>query len=205
MTRDFLKNLGIDDANIDKILDENSRDIGKEKQRAEQHKADLDAIRKQLSDREQDLEELKKTAGDAETTKKQLEELQTKYTAEAEAHKAELAERDYAAAVAAAVGDLKFSSKGARAAFVADLKLKNLEIKDGKLEGFDRYLEEAKKADPDAFATEKVVPHFGRPTGSIGEKPKTTGEQMAEALGKESAAKAKSANDIISIYTGGNA
>lgn len=204
MTRDFLKNLGIDDANIDKILDENSRDIGKEKQKAEQHKADLDTTRKQLEDREKDLEELKKTAGDAETTKKQLEELQAKYTKETEAHKAEIAERDYDAAVAGHVADLKFSSKGAKAAFVADLKTKKLEIKDGKLDGFDKYLEEAKKADPDAFAPEKPAPQFGRPASGGETKPKTAGEQMAEAIGKSYAAKAKASNDIISMYTGGN-
>lgn len=180
MTRDFLKNLGIDDANIDKILDENSRDIGKEKQKAEQHKADLDTAKKQLADREKDMEELKKTAGDAEATKKQLEELQAKYTAESEAHKAEIAERDYDAAVAGHVADLKFSSKGAKAAFVADLKAEKLEIKDGKLYGFDKYLEEAKKADPEAFAPDKPAPQFGRPTGGSNGAPANTPSRAAQ-------------------------
>lgn len=204
MTREFLKNMGLDDANIDKILDESSRDIGKEKQKTEQHKTDLDAARQQLADREKDLEVLKKTAGDAEATKKQLEELQAKYTKESEAHKSEIADRDYDAAVASHVADLKFSSKGAKAAFVAGLKAKKLENKDGKLVGFDKYLEEAKNADPDAFAPDKPAPQFGRPAGGGDNKPKTAGEQLAEAIGKSSAAKAKASNDIISMYTGGN-
>lgn len=203
MTRDFLKTLGLDDANIDKILDENSRDIGKEKQKAEQYKTDLDATKQQLADREKDLEELKKTAGDADATRKQLEELQARYTAEAEAHKAEIAERDYSAAVDAAIGELKFSSKAARAAFVADLKASKLEMKDGKLEGFETYLKEARESDPGAFASEKTVPHFGRPAGGVSDRPKTAGEQMAESLGKSTAERTKAANDIISMYTNG--
>ena len=45
MTREFLKNLGLEDSAVDKVLDENSRDIGREKQRAESAKADLTAAR----------------------------------------------------------------------------------------------------------------------------------------------------------------
>lgn len=204
MKREFLEAMGLDKENVDKIMAENGADIEREKAKTAAVKEDLEAARQQLSDREKDLEELKKTAGDAEVTKKQLEELQTKYTAESEAHKAEIAARDYDAAVAGHVAGLKFSSKGAKAAFVAGLKAKKLEVKDGKLDGFDKYLEDAKKADPEAFAPDKSAPHFGRPAGGGENMPKTAGEQLAEAIGKSSAAKAKASNDIISMYTGGN-
>ena len=204
MKREFLEAMGLDKENVDKIMAENGADLEKEKAKTAAAKADLEKAQTALSDREKDLEELKKTAGDAEATKKQLEELQTKYTKETEAHKAEIAERDYDAAVTSHVSELKFSSKGAKAAFVADLKAKKLEIKDGKLDGFDKYLEEAKRADPEAFATDKTAPHFGRPAGGAESRPKTAGEQLAEAIGKSSAAKAKASNDIISMYTGGN-
>lgn len=204
MKREFLETMGLDKENVDRIMAENGADIEREKAKNATVKEDLEKAQSALSDREKDLEALKKTAGDAESTKKQLEELQEKYTKEAEAHKAEIAERDYDAAVASHVADLKFSSKGAKAAFVADLKAKKLEIKDGKLDGFDKYLEEAKKADPEAFAPDKPAPQFGRPAGGVGEKPKTAGEQLAEVIGKSSAAKAKASSDIISMYTGGN-
>lgn len=204
MKREFLEAMGLDKEDVDKIMAENGSDLEKEKAKTAAAKADLEKAQTALADREKDLEELKKTAGDAETTKKQLEELQAKYTAEAEAHKAEIAARDYSAAVDAAVGGLKFSSKGAKAAFVADLKAKKLELKDGRLEGFDKYLEEAKRADPEAFAPDKAPPHFGRPAGGVENEPKTAGEQLAEAIGRSSAAKAKASNDIITMYTGGN-
>lgn len=204
MKREFLEAMGLDKENVDRIMAENGADIEREKAKTATVKEDLEKAQTALSDREKDLESLKKTAGDAESTKKQLEELQDKYTKETEAHKAEIAERDYDAAVSSHVADLKFSSKGAKAAFVADLKAKKLVIKDGKLDGFDKYLEEAKKDDPEAFAPDKPTPQFGRPAGGVGEKPKTAGEQLAEVIGKSSAAKAKASSDIISMYTGGN-
>lgn len=204
MKREFLEAMGLDKENVDKIMMENGADLEKEKAKTAAAKADLEKVQTALADREKDLEELKKTAGDAEATKKQLEELQTKYTAETEAHKAEIAERDYMEAVNGMVADLKFSSKGAKAAFVADLKAKKLELKDGTLDGFEKYLEEAKKNDPEAFAPDKPAPQFGRPAGGTDNQPKTAGEQLAERIGKSSATKAKTANDIISMYTGGN-
>lgn len=204
MKREFLEAMGLEKENVDKIMAENGADLEKEKVKTTAAKSDLEKAQAALADREKDLEELKKTAGDAESIKKQLEDLQAKYTAESEAHKAEIAERDYDAAVTNHVSDLKFSSKGAKSAFVAGLKEKKLEIKDGKLDGFDKYLEEAKKADPEAFAPDKPTPHFGRPAGGVPNTPKTAGEQMAEVLGKSAADRAKSANDIISMYTGGN-
>lgn len=204
MKKDELLEIGLTEEQANKVFALNGQDIEREKAKTAAAKADLEKAQTALADREKDLEALKKTAGDAEATKKQLEELQAKYTKETEAHKAEIAERDYDAAVASHVADLKFSSKGAKAAFVAELKAKKLEIKDGKLDGFDKYLEEAKKADPEAFTPDKPVPHFGRPAGGGEGKPKTTGEQLAEAIGKSSAAKAKASNDIISMYTGGN-
>lgn len=204
MKREFLEALGLEKEAVDKILDENSRDIGREKQKAEQAKTDLEEAKKTLEAREADLAELQKTAGDTEAVRRQLEELQSKYDAEAQAHQAALAERDYLDAVQAETADLKFSSKAAKAAFTADLKAKQLPIKDGRLEGFAQYLEEAKQADPEAFAPDKPAPSFSGRTGG-GEGPsKTAGEKAAELLGKAAAQRDKAANDIISYYTEGN-
>lgn len=52
MKRDFLKNLGLEDAVINQILDENSRDIGREKQRADSAAADLAGLREQIAARD---------------------------------------------------------------------------------------------------------------------------------------------------------
>ena len=153
MKRDFLEALGIDKETIDKILDENSRDIGREKQKTEQLKSDKEAIEQQLADRVKDIEDLKKSTGDAAEIKAQLEELQGKYDKETEAYKAQLAQRDYQTAIdkAIAYSGVKFSSKSAEKAFRAGIGESKLEMKDGALDGFDKYLEKAKSEDPSAF------------------------------------------------------
>ena len=167
MKRDFLEGLGLEKDIIDKILDENSRDIGREKDKADRAKEDLATANQQLADRDKDIEALKQSATDAEDVKKQLEELQTKYTTETEQYKTQIADRDYMDAVNAALTDVKFSSKAARSAFVAALKENRLEVKDGTLDGFDGYLKTQKEADPDAFASDKPGP-FVKPTGAGG-------------------------------------
>lgn len=170
MKRDFLEELGLDKDLIDKVLDENSRDIGREKQKADQAKEDLAAVREQLTARDKDIEELKKTSGDAENIRKQLEELQSKYAKETEDYKAQLADRDYSDAMSRAVAakGIKFSSKAAEKAYMADLKEKRLALKDGALDGFEEWHKAQLEADPTAFQSDKPAPSFVKPVGNGG-------------------------------------
>lgn len=170
MKRDFLEGLGLDKETVDKILDENSRDIGREKQKADQAKEDLTAAQQQLADRDKDIAELQKSSGDAECIRKQLEELQGKYTKETEAYKAQLAERDYSDAMSRTIlaKGIKFSSKAAEKAYISDLKAKGLELKDGELTGFDEWHKAQMEADPTAFQTGKPAPRFVNPVGTGG-------------------------------------
>lgn len=170
MKRDFLEGLGLDKDTVDKILDENSRDIGREKQKTDQAKEDLAAAQQQLADRDKDIAELQKSSGDAETIRKQLEDLQGKYTKETEAYKAQLADRDYSDAMSRTISakGIKFSSKAAEKAYLADLKAKGLELKDGELTGFDEWHKTQVSADPTAFQAEKPAPTFVKPVGTGG-------------------------------------
>ena len=178
MKRDFLEGLGLEKDVVDKILDENSRDIGREKQKADQAKDDLAAAQKSLADRDKDIEELKKSSGDAEGIRKQLEELQNKYTKETDEYKAQLADRDYSDAITKTISDkdIKFSSKAAERAYIADLKAKHLELKDGTLDGFDEWHKTQTESDPSAFQSRKPAPTFAKPVG-------TGGAPKAEGLG----------------------
>lgn len=170
MKREFLEGLGIAKELIDKILDENSRDIGREKQKADQAKEDLAAMQEQLTARDKDIEELKKNSGDAEDIRKQLDELQSRYTKETEEYKAQLADRDYSDAMTRTVAEkgIKFSSKAAEKAYLADLKAKNLTLKDGVLDGFEEWHKTQLEADPTAFRSDKPFPVFAKPVGGGG-------------------------------------
>jgi hypothetical protein len=88
-----------------------------------------------------------------ESLQNKLKELQGKYDKETEAYKAQLAQRDYQTAIDKAIADsgVKFSSKSAEKAFRAGIGDSKLEMKDGALDGFDKYLEKAKSDDPSAF------------------------------------------------------
>ena len=112
MKRDFLEALGLDKETVDKVLDENSKDIGREKQKLDQVKSDLTTAQDQLAQRDKDIEELKKSAGDVDAIKQQLDDLQAKYTTETEQYQKQIAERDYADAVNRAIAEkgVKFSS-----------------------------------------------------------------------------------------------
>lgn len=172
MKREFLEGLGLDKAVVDQILDENSRDIGREKQKTDAAKEDAEALRGQLADRDKDIEALK--ALDADGLKQQLADLQTKYSTETEQYKTQLAERDYSDALTRAIAEkgIKFSSKAAEKAFLADLKTNKLELKDGALVGFDEYHKAQMEADPTAFQGYKPSPAFAKPVGPGGEPPK---------------------------------
>lgn len=168
MKREFLEALGLEKDTVDKILDENSRDIGKEKQKADQAREDLAAVQQQLTDRDKDIEALK--ALDADGLKQQLAELQTKYNTETEQYKTQIADRDYSDAVKRAIADkgIKFSSKSAEKAFVSDLMVNRLQVKDGALMGFDDYHNTQLAADPTAFQSDKPAPTIVKPVGPGG-------------------------------------
>lgn len=150
MKKEELLSIGLTEEQADKVFAMNGKDIEKHKKAAEDAKADKDALEQQVADRDKDIAELKKTSGDAAKIQEKLDELQGKYDKETEAYKAQLAQRDYQSAVDKAIADsgVKFTSKSAEKAFRAEIKL---EMKDGALAGFDKYLEQAKSNDPSAF------------------------------------------------------
>lgn len=153
MKKEELLSIGLTEEQADKVFAMNGKDIEKHKKAAEDAKADKAAVEKQLADRDKDIESLKKTSGDAAEIQKKLDELQGKYDKETEAYKSQLAQRDYQSAIGKAIADsgVKFSSKSAEKAFRAGINDSKLEMKDGALDGFDKYLEKAKSEDPSAF------------------------------------------------------
>lgn len=209
MTREFLKNLGLEDSAIDSILNENMQDIGKEKAKTTSTKADLADAQGKLTAAQTELEGLKKANGDIATVQQQLADLQAKYDTDTKALQGQLDDRDYSDAITRAIAGkaLKFSSKSAERAFTAALKEKKLELKDGELTGLDDFIKAQKEADPDAFAPDKAPPRIVGPMGGGGgapdTAPKTVAEQLAQHIGKASAESGRAANNIISMYTGG--
>ena len=130
----------ITDEKLTQIMDLHGADIERQKQTITTLTTERDAARTQLGDANQKLEgydpEWKTKAEQAENNAKaQVAALQSDFAAES------------------AVSGVRFSSESARKAFLGDLKAKKLTLQDGKLLGFDDFLADYKKTDPNAFAS----------------------------------------------------
>lgn len=97
MKRKFLEDLGLEKEQIDKILDENSQDIGKAKGELEEvqnklktAETEVETLKGQVKDRDGQLETLKNSSGDIESLKSQIEKLQADNKTKDEEHAAEI-------------------------------------------------------------------------------------------------------------------
>ncbi|MBS5784078.1 MAG: phage scaffolding protein [Clostridium sp.] len=76
MKREFLKELGLADESIEKIMAENGKDINELKTASTTAQTTIADLQKQISDRDKQLETLKKSSGDNEALQKQITDLQ---------------------------------------------------------------------------------------------------------------------------------
>lgn len=114
MKRKFLEDMGLEKEQVDKILDENSQDIGKAKGDSEKIQKDLDAanaevesLKGQISDRDKQLETLKNSTGDVEGMKQEIAKLQADNKAKDDAHAAEIKQLKIDAAIDSALTGAK--------------------------------------------------------------------------------------------------
>lgn len=119
-----------------------------------------------------------------ETLQADFKKLQDENAANKLAYEKDLANQRYEFAIKEKVSELKFSSNSAKKAFTADLLANPLQVKDGKLLGFDDFVNAYKEQDAGAFITEDdndggdngSQPRFGDKSGKSengGEAPKT--------------------------------
>jgi hypothetical protein len=157
MKRDELKGIldsisegGVDSA-VDRIMTINGNDINTAK-------AELAGIRDTLTKRDAEIEKLKAASTKGAELQKEIDEWKAKYETDTKSLSARIAERDYNDAVNACIAEknIKFTSKAAENYFRAQLKEKNLEMKDGKLTGFDEFYSQQFEADKTAFVSDNT-------------------------------------------------
>ena len=130
----------------------------------------LDTANSKLKDTE---EALKAFDGvDAEGLKQKIAELEESNKQKDAEYKKQLEQRDYKDAVDKLTADIKFSSNAAKKSFVAELMENPLQMREGKVLGFDDYLKGVKESDPDSFVKEsdgeaaKFTQPQGQPQGN---------------------------------------
>lgn len=157
MKRKFLEDMGLTKEQIDKILDENSQDIGKAKGDFEKVQGDLAtanqeiaALKNQVADRDTQLETLKNSTGDVEAMKQQIKALQDDNKAKDASHAAEIKQLKIAAAVTTALTGAKAKNAIAVKALLKDLDKAELG-EDGTIKGLAEQIEALQKSDAYLF------------------------------------------------------
>lgn len=159
MKRKFLEDMGLEKEQVDKILDENSQDIGKAKGDSEKIQKDLDAanaevesLKGQIFDRDKQLETLKNSTGDVEGMKQEIAKLQADNKAKDDAHAAEIKQLKIDAAIDSALTGAKAKNNTAVKALLKDLDKAEL-ADDGTIKGLAEQIEALQKSDAYLFDT----------------------------------------------------
>lgn len=171
MKRKFLEDLGLEKEVIDKILDENSADIGKAKGEVETITSERDKLKTDLADRDKQLEELKKV--DAEALQSKIEELQAENKAKDETHAAEMKQLKIDAAVTAALTAAKAKNDIAVKALL-ELDPEKIELlEDGTVKGLDDQIKKLTESEDTKFLFDTST----KKTTMKGAKPGETGKE----------------------------
>lgn len=180
MKRKFLEDMGLTKEQVDKILDENSQDIGKTKADADKvqgkltaAESEITALKNQLSERSSQLETLKNSTGDVEGMKKQIADLQADNKAKDEAHTVEIKKLKVDAAIDAALMAAKAKNSKAVKALL-DLDSDKAEFADdGTIKGLADQIKKLQGAEDSKFMFDTE----SKKTTIKGAKPGETGKE----------------------------
>ena len=152
MKREELSSLGLGEELIGRVMALHGADI-------ERHKNETAGLRLLLAEAEERLGALEGARGEAESWRERFETLE-----------AETAQREYRRAAESAAGALRFSSKGARRAFLTALEERRLPLERGEFSKaeYQTFLEEYRDGDPGAFEETCAVPRFVAATPGTG-------------------------------------
>lgn len=154
MKREFLKELGLEDETIEKVMAEHGKSVAessKAKEELETLKSENEALKEQITTRDKDLEELKNSAGANQGLTEKYAELEAKYQKEKEDWESNLAEVQKNSALEIALTQNK--AKNIKAA-KALLNLDELQFKDGALEGLEEQLKALRESDSYLFESD---------------------------------------------------
>lgn len=197
MKRDFLKDLGIEDKEIiNKILDENSADIGRAKGETDDLKSQISQLQAQLNQKTTEFDDLKERTKDFDSFTEKINQLELD-KAQLTADKAQLKvdldtkviqiQKDHV--IENGVRDAK--AKNIKAV-MALLDMDKITYKDGQLTGLSDQLDTLKSGEDTSFLFGEVITapvgtNFNNPPTGGGATPptsKTFAEAVAKALNK---------------------
>ena len=187
MKRDFLKNLGIEDKDIiDKIMDENSADIGRAKGELQTYKDKVTELEGQLTAKDSEISTLTKKVGDVDTLNQRITQLETDKTNLTTELNTKVSQIQKAHAIEGKIRDAK--GKNVKA-IMALLDVEKITYENGELGGIDDQLTALASAEDSSmlFGDTQTPPagtHVNNPpSGGQGGNPPTS-KTLAEAIAK---------------------
>ena len=188
MKRDFLKNLGIDDKEIiDKILDENSADIGRAKGELETYKTKVSELEGEIKTKDSTIANLEKSVGDTTALNDEIEKLKGEKTQLETDLNTKVSQIQKTHSIENKIRDEK--GKNVKA-IMALLDLDKITFEDNQLGGLDEQLATLKEASDSSMLFGEVGNPSGfnpsNPDGSKGNPApaKSFNEAIAKALSK---------------------
>lgn len=124
MTREEVRNLipEIADDVLGKILDLNSRDIGKAKGNAEKNEDKIKELQQQIKEKDNVISKLEETTGDAEKIREELNKYKKAEEDRIAAEKAAEEDRILTEAVTSAIGNKEFVNEMTKNGYIAEVK-----------------------------------------------------------------------------------
>lgn len=164
MKREFLKELGLEDEAIDKIMAEHGKTVNETKQKAEKVDSleeQLEDYKKQISERDTQLEELKKV--DAEGLQAKIDELQQQNETTKTEYEEKLQQQAFDHKLESALSGAKVKNTRAVKAL---LDMDTIKLDGDTLKGLDDQLNNLKESDAYLFESEESDP---KPTFTTGQ------------------------------------
>lgn len=191
MKREFLKNLGIEDKDlIDKILDENSADIGRAKGELETYKTKVSDLEKDIKSKDTEITTLQNKVKDVDALNQKISQLETDKTNLTNELNTKVSQIQKDHAIESKIRD----SKGKNVkAIKALLDMDKITFENNELAGLDEQLTALASAEDSSmlFGDSKVQAPSGTepsktPNGGTGGTPQsaTLADAVAKALAK---------------------
>ncbi len=193
MKRDFLKNLGIEDKEIiDKILDENSADIGRAKGELDTYKTKSENLEKDIKTKDDKIADLEKQVSGIDALNQEISQLKTDNTNLNNELNTKVSKIQKAHAIEGAIRDAKGKNVKAIVALLDDDKIT---YENGELKGISEQLETLASAEDSSmlFGDAKANPpsgtHLNNPpfggNGANAPTSKTFVDAIAQSLNKQ--------------------
>lgn len=189
MKRDFLKGLGIEDKDIiDKILDENSADIGRAKGELDNYKSQVTELTGKIAEKDKEISTLQTKVGNIDELNQKITALETDKTNLTNELNTKVSAIQKTHAIESGVRDAK--AKNIKAV-VAQLDMDKITFENGELAGLTEQLDTLKSGEDTAFLFGDAV---ASPAGTKPNNPPANGggtppaasfaEAVARALNK---------------------